>query len=341
MTYRRGKVIIWIVALLVVSAVAAAGLLHQAKQFSTTYAKAESDKSALVASAQKLQDQIHTLEAQVAEQEQAAKTLAADRDNILAQNTRLEQERADLESVTTLHERVLKRTAQENRTLKERLLPLEQEHADLQEAHTVLMTERTALQQELDQLAKEPMQKRLKDELAKERAQHQQDTSELQQTKKQLSAMQAEEKRLQAELPKLQERLEGLQDKYTKIMADNKTLAFKATHVPKEVTTLAREHERLLKDMADTHYNLGLLFAKKEDFIRAIKEFQKVIELRPDDADAHYNLGLIYAEHLPDRDRAMENFKRYLQINPRANDASWVKSYIASWRAADAKDNLE
>ena len=341
MMRRQCKVILWIVALLVVSALATAGLLHQAKQFSSTYAKAEADKSVLVASAQKLEDKIHALEAEVAQHDEATQTLTADRDNILAQNTRLAQEKVDLESVTSLHERVLKRTAQENRTLKERLQPLEEEHTDLQEAHSALMSERMALQQELDQLAKEPMQKKLKAELDKEHAQHQKDLATLQETRKELGALKSEENRLKTELPQLQQRLGGLQDKYTKIMADNKTLAFKSTHVPKEVTTLAREHERLLKDMADTHYNLGLLFAKKEDFVRATKEFQKVIELRPDDADAHYNLGLIYAEHLPDRDRAMENFKRYLQINPRASDASWVKSYIASWKASDAKDNLE
>jgi tetratricopeptide (TPR) repeat protein len=70
-------------------------------------------------------------------------------------------------------------------------------------------------------------------------------------------------------------------------------------------------------------------------------EFQKVVELRPEDGDAYYNLGVIYAEHLPDRERAMANFRRYLQLKPGADDATWVKQYIASWQAWEGKERLE
>jgi Flp pilus assembly protein TadD len=104
---------------------------------------------------------------------------------------------------------------------------------------------------------------------------------------------------------------------------------------------MAREHERLLREVADTHYNMGALFSAKNDYSRAAKEFQKVVELKPDDGDAYYNLGVIYAEHLPDRDKATVFFRKYLQLNPHAKDASWVKQYIASWRAWEAKERLE
>jgi hypothetical protein len=30
-----------------------------------------------------------------------------------------------------------------------------------------------------------------------------------------------------------------------------------------------------------------------------------------------------------------------LQLKPRADDASWVKQYIASWQAWDGKERLE
>ena len=113
------------------------------------------------------------------------------------------------------------------------------------------------------------------------------------------------------------------------------------TMIPSDVSQLAREHQRLLKESADMHYNLGVLFSQQKEFQRAEIEFRKTIELRPDDADAHYNLGVIYAEHVPNKEKAMANFRRYLQLTPRASDASWVKQYIASQQAWEAKEFLE
>jgi tetratricopeptide (TPR) repeat protein len=111
--------------------------------------------------------------------------------------------------------------------------------------------------------------------------------------------------------------------------------------MPQNVTKIAKEHERLLKENADMHYNLGVLFSQNKQFERASVEFRKVIELRPDDADAHYNLGLIHAEHLPDREKALSHFRRYLALNPRGKDSNWVQQYIASWQAWGAKERLE
>ena len=112
-------------------------------------------------------------------------------------------------------------------------------------------------------------------------------------------------------------------------------------NVPSDVARLAQQHERLVRETADMHYNMGVLFSKNKQYYQAVAEFRKVIELRPDDADAHYNLGVIYAEDLPDREKAVAHFRRYLEISPRAHDASWVKQYIASWQAWEAKERLE
>ncbi len=88
------------------------------------------------------------------------------------------------------------------------------------------------------------------------------------------------------------------------------------------------------------HYNLGVILSRQKDYRRAAVEFRKVIELRPDDADAHYNLGVIYAEHVPNRSKALAYFRKYLALNPRSQDASWVKQYIATWQAWEGKERL-
>ena len=39
--------------------------------------------------------------------------------------------------------------------------------------------------------------------------------------------------------------------------------------------------------------------------------------------------------------KALASFRRYLDIEPSAKDASWVRQYIASWRAWEANSSLE
>jgi len=136
-------------------------------------------------------------------------------------------------------------------------------------------------------------------------------------------------------------RLTPLEEKYAKLLLDHRTLKQQSSKIPGNVTEIAREHQRLLKDLADTHYNMGVNFAKRKDYPRAAIEFRKTIELRPDDADAHYNLGVIYAEHVPDRERALTFFRKYLTIKPRGESANWAKHYIATWQAWEGKERLE
>ena len=145
----------------------------------------------------------------------------------------------------------------------------------------------------------------------------------------------------ETDLKPLRARLELLQTKYATLLSDHQLVSRQANRLPTDVTTIAREHERLVKEVADTHYNMGVLFTKKREYQQAVKEFHKVVELRPDDADAHYNLGVIFAEHLPDREKAKVYFRRYLELKPNAKDTSWVKQYIASWQAWEAKERLE
>lgn len=48
--------------------------------------------------------------------------------------------------------------------------------------------------------------------------------------------------------------------------------------------------------LAQAHYNLGLAYADKGEYDKAIVSYKKAIELKPDYADAHIRLGLVYYE---------------------------------------------
>lgn len=81
------------------------------------------------------------------------------------------------------------------------------------------------------------------------------------------------------------------------------------------------------------HYNGGVIAYKSKKWRSAMREFQRALEKDPLDADSHYNLAVIYDVVIKDRLKAIEHYKRYLELNPEAPDAVKVKNYIADLRA--------
>ena len=276
--------------------------------------------------------------AQLAQQYQQVST---DRDNLLAQVRTAFKEREQALAERELLEQVFKRTAAERLDLLHRLMPFETQLAELQREQERLDGERIQLERALAKAQDRSQEQKLRGQLTQ--LQHSQSALHkvLRDTKRELQIASRREQKATAHLTTLAKRSEALQHEYTEQVSENATLRRKVDRLPKNVTSLAREHERLLKDLADTHYNMGVMFTKKKDYGRAAKEFQQVIELRPDDTDAHYNLGVIYAEHLPDREKAMKLFRKYLAMNPKGQDASWAKQYIATWQAWEGKERLE
>lgn len=79
---------------------------------------------------------------------------------------------------------------------------------------------------------------------------------------------------------------------------------------------------------ARLHYNRGVTAYKSKKIRRAMREFRLALEEDPLDADSHYNLAVIYDVVKKDRPRAIEHYKRYLELKPNALDAKEVKNYI-------------
>jgi tetratricopeptide (TPR) repeat protein len=73
----------------------------------------------------------------------------------------------------------------------------------------------------------------------------------------------------------------------------------------------------------EPYYNRGVLYWREfGNYYRAIRDLTRVIELSPQWAEAHFNRGLAYKLH-GDRDRAIADFQRYLQIG---HDAFWLEA---------------
>ena len=65
----------------------------------------------------------------------------------------------------------------------------------------------------------------------------------------------------------------------------------------------------------NTHNNLGDVYGRWGDKQRALQEFQKAIELKPNYGDAYHNLANTYRE-LGQIDKALENYQNALKFNP-------------------------
>lgn len=285
--------------------------------------------------------QFQDLQRQHAQLSQDREQLARERDDLLQQTKRAIQQRDEAEAVWSTLDQAFRQAESQRFAILERLGEMEQEREQLLHDQADLLGERAALQQELEDVRTRTQEKRLKASLSKEQREREALAKQLREATSLSRRLEAERGRVDKQLATLQGRVDTVERQHAKLLGDYRQLKKQSERVPGDVTKLAREHARLVKDLADTHYNMGVMFGKRRDYTRAATEFRRVIELRPEDAEAHYNLGVIYAEHLPDREKAMAFFKKYLNTNPAGGDASYAKQYIATWQAWEAKERLE
>lgn len=297
---------------------------------------------------QDLQKLTQELQKKVDELSKASGNMEADRANMMAQLKRLLQEKTEMTDAKTALEGLSKEKAElleKNKQLEEQNGVYAQGIEKLKSHLKELMAERAQIDARLAEIQQdeEVIVRRVQRETAAELGSLREKTSALGKENKELRAFQdkaQKETRLlekaKSELGQrvevLESQLSELEESYEKLKQESRLLAEQSREFPKRFTDLARQNKRLIEQTADMHYNQGVFYAKNKEFKRAIKEFEQVLDLKPKDPQANYNLGYIYAEHLVDRPKAVQYFKDYLTYAPDAQDADWVKRYIATWQ---------
>lgn len=89
-----------------------------------------------------------------------------------------------------------------------------------------------------------------------------------------------------------------------------------------------RISQKMMRENAQMHYNLGTIFLQNKRYKEAIAEYEKNLELTPNDPDTHYNLGVLYDDYLKDRQKALYHYQKYITVNPKAPDSKKVEGYI-------------
>lgn len=70
-----------------------------------------------------------------------------------------------------------------------------------------------------------------------------------------------------------------------------------------------------LEQNTGIYNNLGIIYAKRKEFNRAIKKFEKALQLNPNSADAYYNLSLVYREK-GKKEKAEFFLEKAQELNP-------------------------
>jgi chromosome segregation ATPase len=295
-----------------------------------------------------LEKAVNDLQKKLSDTAQTYKNIDADRENLMAQLKRLLQEKTE----TTNAKEQLDGLTQENTKIQDENELLKQQNAahrsDIEKlkGHIKgILAEQSQMevqlvntQAERNTIVEEATQKTAS-QLKSLHEKVNSLTKENHEMTKALKAAQKENKTLGKNMTEFKERaavlhdqLDELEESYTILQKENRHLADQSQEFPKHITDLARQNKRLIEQTADMHYNQGVFYSKNKEFKRAIKEFEKVLDVKPKDPQANYNLGYIYAEHLLDRPKAIAYFKDYLTYAPDATDADWVRNYIMTWQ---------
>jgi len=87
-------------------------------------------------------------------------------------------------------------------------------------------------------------------------------------------------------------------------------------------------------DRLRAHYNLAVMYDRQRMFAAAEKEYRTCLEINPHDAYVHYNLGILYDDKLSEPQKALEHYRRFLELHPQGEDAEKVREWMAALAGA-------
>ncbi|MFH1777991.1 MAG: tetratricopeptide repeat protein, partial [Candidatus Omnitrophota bacterium] len=94
-------------------------------------------------------------------------------------------------------------------------------------------------------------------------------------------------------------------------------MVYKSEELEAEMKRVKQEQDRRESRIA---YNLGVIYTEKGKYDEAVEQYIRAIELDPVNVLAYYNLGIVYEEFLKTPEQAIEAYKKYIELNPLAED---------------------
>ena len=85
-----------------------------------------------------------------------------------------------------------------------------------------------------------------------------------------------------------------------------------AQNQPEQAINHFQEVIRLDENHAEAHLNLGVLYAQQTRLTEAEKEYLQALALNPSLVEAYYNLGVFYEFYQKDTDKALLQYRKYI-----------------------------
>ena len=82
------------------------------------------------------------------------------------------------------------------------------------------------------------------------------------------------------------------------------------------------------KQRLDMHFNLAVTYDKTKMYKAEEREYMECLRIDPADANVHYNLGILYDDKLNDNAKAIKHYQKYLQLRPTGEDTEQVRQWI-------------
>ena len=79
-------------------------------------------------------------------------------------------------------------------------------------------------------------------------------------------------------------------------------------------------------------FNLGNLYNAENKLELARNKYLEALQVKPDFAEAHYNLGLIFSK-MGDNVKAVTHLEKFLQLSPNARNADTIRAYVQKLKA--------
>lgn len=304
-----------------------------------------------------LASRLEEIQKQNSQMIETCKEIDSNKENLMLQSERLRRENAEFRAAKEAYDDLLEQNKAlllDKELLEKQTAELQQQLADLEAQSQEHMAEKADLQQRLEEATERqrPYLNRIKDEyqdklskiselLRQEEDENKALTGELKETRKTAEVLERDKFKWEQQASLLQGKLDELNRQFAELQKENIALAEESRTFPRRFAELVQQNERLIKETADMHYNLGVFYVKNKEYKRAVHEFEKVLDLKPKDAQAIYNLGYIYAQHLVDRPKAIRYFEDYLSYAPDARDADWVRKYLLTWQTWYGKEVLQ
>lgn len=113
-----------------------------------------------------------------------------------------------------------------------------------------------------------------------------------------------------------------------KLAAVTKKMETEIKNLNAELNSISKQYSNQESEYA---YEMAFVYTKALMYDEAIESFRRYLELGNDkDADVYYNLALIYEQAKKESAEAISYYRKYLELNPSAEDLYEIKMRISS-----------